>query len=141
MRRLTRCHLSSLNERATECSQGTLGSRAREVYFLSNTSDFLVNMATKNTDSMVAETMDQVKIPEGMMDMAVEDVIPKVWLAFLWRKNQSRLDQAQWLDLDPPTLSISKKTSLVLFHSMTDEEMVLGDSDDGGRFNATGLAV
>lgn len=100
------------------------------------------SMATENNDvPALAETLEQVKIPEGMMDMAIEDVIPKVWLAFMWRKNKARLEQARQLNLDLSTVSISDKTSLVSFHSMADEEMDLKHSGNDGRFTARDLAM
>ena len=98
-------------------------------------------MPTSNTKYVAAETLDQVKNPEGLMDMDIEDVIPKVWLAFMWRKNQARLEQARQLNPDLQTMSISKKTSLVLFHSLTDKEMEPQHSGNGGGFKARDLAM
>lgn len=97
-------------------------------------SDMNSSNSTPELDGNVA----QLRIPDSM---AVEDVVPKHLREFLWRKNQARLDQARRLNLDLGTLSISPKTSLILFHSLTDEEMDVHDSDNDGSFKAHDLAV
>lgn len=81
----------------TRENQRILVSQARRVHLLGpNSPDVLINMDTSDADSeagSLPETLDQVKIPKGMRDLAIEDVIPEVFLAFMWRKTKRDLSK------------------------------------------------